>query len=54
MAVIKTMGLSKRYKDKWAVDHLELKVEQGDIYGFIGQNGATQGHGSPPADRYAD
>ena len=40
MAVIKTMGLSKRYKDKWAVDHLELKVEQGDIYGFIGQNGA--------------
>ena len=40
MAVIQTMGLSKRYKDKWAVDHLELKVEQGDIYGFIGQNGA--------------
>lgn len=40
MAVIQTMGLSKRYKDKWAVDHLELRVEQGDIYGFIGQNGA--------------
>lgn len=40
MSVIQTMGLSKRYKDKWAVDHLELRVEQGDIYGFIGQNGA--------------
>lgn len=40
MAVIQTMGLSKRYKDKWAVDHLDLRVEQGDIYGFIGQNGA--------------
>jgi ABC-type multidrug transport system ATPase subunit len=40
MAVIQTMGLSKRYKDRWAVDHLDLKVEQGDIYGFIGQNGA--------------
>ena len=40
MAVIQTMGLSKRYKDKWAVDHLELVVERGDIYGFIGQNGA--------------
>ncbi len=40
MAVVQTMGLSKRYKDKWAVDHLELRVEQGDIYGFIGQNGA--------------
>jgi ABC-2 type transport system ATP-binding protein len=34
------MGLSKRYKDRWAVDHLDLRVEQGDIYGFIGQNGA--------------
>ena len=40
MAVIQTRGLSKRYKDKWAVDHLDLQVEQGDIYGFIGQNGA--------------
>ena len=40
MAVIQTTGLSKRYKDKWAVDHLDLRVEQGDIYGFIGQNGA--------------
>ena len=40
MAVIQTTGLSKRYKDRWAVDHLDLRVEQGDIYGFIGQNGA--------------
>ena len=40
MSVIQTTGLSKRYKDRWAVDHLDLRVEQGDIYGFIGQNGA--------------
>ncbi len=40
MAVIQTMGLSKRYKENWAVDHLDLRVEQGDIYGFIGRNGA--------------
>ena len=40
MAVIQTIGLSKRYKDNWAVDHLDLRVEQGDIYGFIGRNGA--------------
>ena len=40
MTVIQTSGLSKRYKDKWAVDHLDLQVEQGDIYGFIGRNGA--------------
>ena len=40
MAVIQTTGLSKRYGDKWAVDGLDLQVEQGDIYGFIGPNGA--------------
>lgn len=40
MAVIQTMGLSKRFKNNWAVDHLDLQVEQGDIYGFIGRNGA--------------
>ena len=40
MAVIQTVGLSKRYRDKWAVDRLDLTVEQGDIYGFIGRNGA--------------
>ena len=40
MAVIQTRELSKRYKDNWAVDHLDLSVEQGDIYGFIGRNGA--------------
>ena len=40
MSVIQTMGLSKRYKNRWAVDHLDLWVEPGDIYGFIGQNGA--------------
>lgn len=40
MAVIQTAGLSKRYGEKWAVDHVDLCVEQGDIYGFIGRNGA--------------
>ena len=40
MAVIQTTGLSKRYKDNWAVDHRDLRVETGDIYGFIGRNGA--------------
>ena len=40
MAVIQTTGLSKRYRDKRAVDGLDLPVEEGDIYGFIGRNGA--------------
>ena len=37
---IETKALTKRYKDKAAVKHLELKVRKGEIYGFIGRNGA--------------
>lgn len=40
MAVVQTIGLSKQYGPRRAVDHLDLQIEQGDIYGFIGQNGA--------------
>jgi len=33
-------GLVKRYGHVLAVDHVDLSVEQGDIYGFLGPNGA--------------
>ena len=32
--------LTKTYGDKKAVDDLSLKIEPGEIYGFIGHNGA--------------
>lgn len=32
--------LTKTYGDKKAVDNLSLKIEPGEIYGFIGHNGA--------------
>jgi len=39
--VIETRGLSKRYaRDVLAVDGLELRVRQGEVYGFLGPNGA--------------
>jgi len=38
--VLKTHNLTKRYKDKAAVDNVSLTVEKGDIFGLIGQNGA--------------
>lgn len=39
--MLEIMNLSKSYKnDKKAVDHVNLKVESGDIFGFIGHNGA--------------
>lgn len=34
------MALTKMYGDKAAVKHLDLKVREGEIYGFIGRNGA--------------
>ena len=37
---ILTSGLSKRYDSQLAVDRLDLRVEQGEIFGFLGPNGA--------------
>jgi ABC-2 type transport system ATP-binding protein len=33
-------GLTKRYGDLVAVDHLELRVERGEVFGLLGPNGA--------------
>src|SRR5919106_5508361 len=33
-------GVTKRFSSKVAVDHLDLTVREGSIYGFIGPNGS--------------
>lgn len=38
--VIRTRGLTKRYGDHVAVDHLDLEVERGEVFGLLGPNGA--------------
>jgi ABC-2 type transport system ATP-binding protein len=38
--VIETEGLSKRFGDKLAVDRLSLRVEAGEVMGFLGPNGS--------------
>ena len=38
--VIETKALCKQYGPHTAVDHVELHVPQGCVYGFIGSNGA--------------
>jgi ABC-2 type transport system ATP-binding protein len=40
ITVLKTKNLTKRYGGTAAVDDVSLTVEQGDLYGLIGQNGA--------------
>ena len=37
---IETSGLTKRFGDHVAVDHLDLAVPRGTVYGFLGPNGA--------------
>ena len=38
--VLKTEGLTKKYGKHTVVDHVGMHVRKGDIYGFIGRNGA--------------
>ncbi|CEH36153.1 ATP-binding cassette domain-containing protein [Romboutsia lituseburensis] len=38
--ILRTINLSKKYKDKLIVDNVNMNIRRGDIYGFIGENGA--------------
>ncbi len=38
--MIKTHDLTKKYGDLFAIQSIELDLEQGDLFGFIGPNGA--------------
>jgi ABC-2 type transport system ATP-binding protein len=39
-AVVETKDLTKRYREKLAVNALNLTVQEGEIFGFLGPNGA--------------
>lgn len=39
-AVIQVQNLSKQFKELRAVNNLSFTVNEGDVYGFLGQNGA--------------
>jgi ABC-2 type transport system ATP-binding protein len=39
-AVIDVTGLTKSFGDKLVVDHFDIKVPRGAIYGFLGPNGS--------------
>ena len=40
MAMIEVEGLTKKYRDRVAIDALSFKVAEGKIVGFLGPNGA--------------
>ena len=39
-AVIDVRGLTKRYAGRAVVDNFAIRVERGQIYGFLGPNGS--------------
>ncbi|OOM14609.1 ABC transporter ATP-binding protein [Clostridium saccharobutylicum] len=38
--VLETKNLTKKYKNTHALECINIKLEKGNIYGFVGQNGA--------------
>ena len=40
MDAIRTVGLTKKYKDTTAVDQLHLQIKQGELFSLLGVNGA--------------
>jgi len=39
-SIVKVSNLTKQFKHLTAVDNLSFSVQKGDVYGFLGQNGA--------------
>jgi lipooligosaccharide transport system ATP-binding protein len=40
MAIIRTLNLTKKYKDILAVDRVSLAIEEGECFGLLGPNGS--------------
>ena len=40
MTIIETVGLTKRFRTTLAVDAADIRVEQGQVFGFLGPNGS--------------
>ena len=46
MSMIEIRNLVKRYKDTIALDHLNLDIEEGEIFGLLGPNGSGKNDGN--------
>ncbi len=38
--ILQTHGLSKKYKNHLVLDQVDINIQKGDIYGFVGENGS--------------
>jgi len=39
--MIQMEGVVKKFGDRTAVDHLDLNIRQGEVFGLLGPNGAV-------------
>lgn len=39
-SVFETVNITKKYHNTLALDRISMSIKQGEIYGFIGENGA--------------
>lgn len=42
--IVATDNLSKEYDGVYRVQELDIRIKEGDIYGFLGPNGGRQVH----------
>ncbi|MEI6579741.1 MAG: ATP-binding cassette domain-containing protein, partial [Eubacteriales bacterium] len=40
MNAVETINLTKKFKDRTAVDELNLTIKKGELFALLGQNGA--------------
>ena len=47
--VVKIDNLVKRYKELIALDHFDLEIKKGEVFGLLGPNGSGKHHDKLPA-----
>ena len=38
--ILRTIGVSKQYRSSWVLKQVNMNINRGDIYGFVGENGS--------------
>lgn len=46
--VLRTQNLTKQFGEKTAVKNVSMQIKKGEIYGFIGKNGAGKTNAHAP------
>ena len=46
ISMVQIRGLQKSYKSFKVLDGLDMTINKGDVYGFLGKNGFPAGYGA--------